>query len=90
MSNHSGSYMLNELTQEIISIGLLATATDEQKVKLTKKLWYLCHEYDCNWGEIIDKNLAEQLDVCCGCGVRGTPRNEQGYCTGPDGCASEA
>ena len=62
MSNHSGSYMLNSIVKTIVDLGLLENASDAQKEALTKKLWSLCWENDCNWGEIVGKDLSGWSD----------------------------
>ncbi len=80
MSNHSGSYLLNELLAEAVDLGLLDPISDQQRERLTKKLWSLCREYDCNWGEIIDIPLSEKLGVCRYCGELSTELDENGYC----------
>jgi len=80
MSNHSGSYMLNALMTEIVDLGMTASLTVEQHESLLKILWRLCREYDCNWGEIIDPNLAKSLGVCAYCGERNTELDEYGHC----------
>jgi len=44
MSNHSGSYLLNEILTEIFSLGLCDSLTDDKKERLVKKLRALCRE----------------------------------------------
>ena len=80
MSNHSGSYLLNKVLNEVANIELLDSLSEQQRERLIKKLWGLCWEYDCNWGEIIDIPLSEKLGVCRYCGELATELDENGYC----------
>lgn len=72
--------MLNTLMHEIVDIGMATSLTAAQRERLLKKLWHLCWEYDCNWGEIIDAKLAKSLSVCVSCGKLDTELDEHGYC----------
>ncbi len=80
MSNHTGSYILNEILREVIGLDMLAALSDQQVERLIRKIWELCWKYDCNWGEIIDESLAGHLGVCRSCGDRGMELNKDGYC----------
>lgn len=80
MSNHSGSSMLNDLLHELNDLGLLAHVSDEVKEKLIKKILSLCWKHDCNWGEIIDEELALLLSVCRYCNRIKPDIKKDGYC----------
>lgn len=80
MSNHSGGYILNELLHEINTLGLLTHISDESKEKLIMKLLKLCGGYDCNWGEIIDEELASLFSVCRYCRKTKPEIGKGGYC----------
>jgi hypothetical protein len=79
MSNHSGSYMLNALLNEILDLGMLAALSSEQKERLIKKLWEITWDYDRNCGEINDAKLAHEFGVCRCCGNLGTVLDDDGY-----------
>lgn len=72
--------MLNALLYEIVDIGMTTSLTTSDRERLVKKLWKLCFEYDCNWGEIIDEQLAKSLGVCGYCGKLDTELDDNGYC----------
>ncbi len=80
MSNHSGGYMLAELLSEFHQIGLFEAATSVQRTQIAKALWRLKWEYDCNWGEILNTEMAHLLKVCLHCGKTDTAINEQAVC----------
>jgi len=67
MSNHSGSYMLNEIVHGLVDIGVLKIMSAAQTKMLRKLLRRVHGEYDCNWNEIIDADLARLLKTCARC-----------------------
>jgi len=67
MSNHGGSYMLNEILHGLVDIGVLKDLSPEQKRSIRKLLWRVRGKHDCNWGEIIDVDLAVLLSTCTDC-----------------------
>ncbi len=80
MSNHSGSYMINELLHEINSTGLFSHLLDEARVKFIGKVIQIGRSYDCNLAEIIDEELACLLSVCRYCGKTKPEIGKGGYC----------
>jgi hypothetical protein len=81
MSNHSGGYMLNELLHGMHSLGLFANMQDDTRVNLVDKLLRTCFSHDCNWGEIIDEELAELFGVCRYCRRIRPDIKNLGYCS---------
>jgi hypothetical protein len=70
MSNHGGSHMLNALLHGLVEIGVLSDLSEELKTSVNKLFRSACWQYDCNWGEIIDNELAVLLGTCRRCGGR--------------------
>ena len=81
MSNHDGSYMLNEALRGLVEAGVLTGISVVQKRAVRDLLWHLTCSYDCNWGEIIDADLAMLLATCACC-ARGATRlsPDNGHC----------
>jgi hypothetical protein len=67
MSNHDGGAMLNQILHGLVDLGLLKEITAPQKRSLRKLLSSMTWDYDCNWGEIIDIDLAMLLSTCTNC-----------------------
>ncbi len=80
MSNHAGGHMLAALLFELKQIGLLEVATTEQRTRLAKVLWRIRWSYDCNWGEILDTEMALLLNVCIECGTTEAALDNQAVC----------
>jgi hypothetical protein len=81
MSNHDGGHLLNEFVNGLIKIGLLNGIDSERKVAVVDLLRKLCWRHDCNWGEIIDADLAKLLGTCMYCqGTNKEAINDDGYC----------
>jgi hypothetical protein len=88
MSNHDGGAMLNQILHGLVDSGLLKEITAPQKRSLRKLLSSMTWDYDCNWGEIIDIDLAMLLSTCADCrGYSAKICPENGYCRG---CNEEA
>jgi len=73
--------MLNAVLKEMVELGMVDGLSQQQRERLIKKLWNVCWNYDCNWGEIIDARLARQLGVCRSCGKLATELDEEGSCS---------
>ena len=87
MSNHDGGYLLNEFVNGLVGIGLLNGADAGRKAAVVDLLQKLCWRHDCNWGEIIDTDLANLLGTCRYCrGANKEPIDKDGYCSE---CAKE-
>jgi hypothetical protein len=81
VSNHSGSDMLNEFLHGLVKIGVLKEISSAQRRSIRQLLSHAVHQYDCNWGEVIDVDLAQLLKMCACC--RCTSRKvsaKYGYC----------
>jgi hypothetical protein len=78
MSNHSGSYMLNEVLYIVKDMGIFNTAGKEEFRKFALKLVELGYKYDCNKGEIL-LNIGKELGVCYCC-LKETDDLEDGLC----------
>jgi len=66
MSNHSGSYMLNEVLRKAKEMGVLEQIGKEKTIEFTLALVEIGGSYDCNDGEILD-GISEELGICYYC-----------------------
>ena len=66
MSNHSGSYLANELLTWFYDTGVTQNWDKKQRAALASKLWSICSDYDCNMGEILE-GLGDKLHICYYC-----------------------
>lgn len=66
MSNHSGSYMLNEMLQEMIEIGIFEKLNKKDSRALLKTVLSTGDQYDCNPGEILE-DIGEDFEICYCC-----------------------
>ncbi len=81
MSNHSGSYMLNEFLHSLLEMGMLTSMSATQKTSLYTLLRSTISNHDCNWDEVIDAELATVLETCAYCTCRSTAISaDNGYC----------
>jgi hypothetical protein len=88
MSNHVGGAMLNQILHGLVNLGLLKEITAPQKRSLGELLWSMTWDYDCNWDEVIDIDLAMLLSTCNHCGDHSAKIcPENGYCPG---CSEDA
>jgi hypothetical protein len=78
MSNHSGSYMLNEVLYIAKEMGIFNDVGKDEFRKFALELIKLGRKYDCNKGEIL-MNIGEELGVCYGC-LNDTEDIENGLC----------
>jgi hypothetical protein len=87
MSNHSGSYMLNEFLHRLAEMGILKDISAAQKRSICDFLLSTSNDYDCNWEEIVDVEIAVTLETCAYCSRASTAISaETGYC---DKCNQE-
>jgi len=79
MSNHDGSYLLNEVLLLLEREGVFRALGREKSRKLVitivKKA---ASEYDCNYGEILE-DIGERLKICQCC-LKKTVELEDGLC----------
>jgi hypothetical protein len=81
MSNHSGSYLLNGFIHGLLENGILKDISATQKSSICDLVRNAAYEYDCNWPEIIDVELAVFLDACACCRCETTEISaDSGYC----------
>jgi hypothetical protein len=81
MSNHSGGYMLNEFLHGLVDCDVLKSISATQKNSIRRLLRRAVSEYDCNWPEIVDVELAVLLAACSFCRCESTEINtDNGYC----------
>lgn len=67
MSNHSGSYLLNDCLRLFHREGVFTQLGRDRSRKLVLELINsACRQWDCNGGEILD-GLAEVFGICLGC-----------------------
>ncbi len=66
MSNHSGSYMLNEILKTLLSHSVFESLETEKTQSIVLALLKISNDYDCNPGEILE-DIGERLGVCYCC-----------------------
>jgi len=66
MSNHAGSYMLNEMLQLMEQRSVFEKIGREASQQLVLEIVKLSDRYDCNAGEILE-DLGERLAICSFC-----------------------
>lgn len=66
VSNHSGSYLINETLQILDNDKVFELLGKEKTLQLLLKIKSLGFEYDCNDGEILDE-IGEKLNICYTC-----------------------
>ena len=66
MSNHDGSYLLNEVLRLLEERGLFTQLGPETTQQLVRDIVRLSSRYDCNRGEILEE-IGERLGICYLC-----------------------
>ena len=67
MSNHSGSYMLNEILELMEQEQIFGWLGKEKTQSLVRNITNTaCRKYDCNSGEILE-NFTDRFELCYGC-----------------------
>ena len=66
MSNHSGSYMLNEVLKAADEYGLFGFLGKEKTASSVLEIIQIGYGYDCNPGEILE-NIGSRQCVCYYC-----------------------
>ncbi len=66
MSNHSGSYLINEVLQVINNHKVFELLGKEKTLQLLLKIRQVGDDYDCNSGEILEF-IGEKLGICYVC-----------------------
>ena len=79
MSNHDGSYMLNEVLILLEKRGFFSCMKPSETKKFIKSILKIGNEYDCNDGEILE-DIGESLGICYCC-VEFTKDLDDGVCS---------
>jgi hypothetical protein len=66
MSNHTGSYLLNEVLLSAKETGIFKAISQKKKVTFLKEVLRTGADYDCNPGEILE-NLGDDIGICYCC-----------------------
>ena len=66
MSNHSGSYMLNNVLMMLQRYSVFDMIGAKKTQELVLEILWMSHDYDCNAGEIL-YNIGESVGVCHYC-----------------------
>lgn len=78
MSNHSGSYMLNDVLYTAKKMGILEVIGEEKACEFALEMIEIGSRYDCNDGEILD-GIGEELGICYCC-LEKADNLENGLC----------
>jgi len=80
MSNHSGSYMLNEVIEKLDKYEVFQRLGKEKSQQLVIEIVRLARrQYDCNSGEILDGH-SELLHICYQCVQAAEVLDGEGVC----------
>lgn len=79
MSNHSGSYMLNEVLCTAKDMGIFEAIGEEKARKFALALIEIGEDYDCNNGEIFE-DIGKELGLCYCCLSEAEDINDNGLC----------
>jgi recombinational DNA repair protein RecR len=66
MSNHSGSYMLNEILKMLEKESIFEYLGKEKTQKIVFDIINMSYQYDCNPGEILE-DIGERVGICYYC-----------------------
>ena len=66
MSDHSASYLLNEVLRLLEQRGIFELLGKRQTQELVLEILRLSERYDCNPGEILDE-IGQRLGICSYC-----------------------
>lgn len=66
MSNHSGSYMLNDILKVLDKKSVFNFLGKEKTHALIIEILNISYQYDCNPGEILE-NIGPKIGVCYYC-----------------------
>ena len=66
MSNHSGSYTLNEILKMLEQEAVFEHLGKDSSQTVVQKILDISNYYDCNSGEILDE-IGERLGICYCC-----------------------
>ncbi|HIE29378.1 TPA: hypothetical protein EYP66_19075 [Candidatus Poribacteria bacterium] len=80
MSNHAGSYMLNDLLSKMVEFGYFKDMNEVENKKFLTMINKLIFYNDCNLGEVFDEKLAKVFNICRYCSKYRLDINDEGYC----------
>jgi|WetSurMetagenome_2_1015567.scaffolds.fasta_scaffold209565_2 hypothetical protein len=66
MSNHSGSYMLNDILCLLEKNGFFADNSRKKNIKIFDEIWNIGFNYDCNSGEVFEE-IGQRMGYCYCC-----------------------
>lgn len=66
MSNHSGSYMLNNVLHKIKDMGIFESIGKKKSHEFALEVIKIGRHYDCNNGEILE-SIGNELGICYCC-----------------------
>ena len=66
MSNHSGSYIINNILNVLDEFNIFKILGKEETLKLLNEIRSIGYDNDCNDGEILE-DIGEKLKVCYQC-----------------------
>jgi hypothetical protein len=79
MSNHTGSYMLNDILNLLNKEQVFRDLDQTKTQALIREIISIAtHEYDCNSGEILE-GLTDEFEICYGC-LNTSTNLENGLC----------
>jgi hypothetical protein len=78
LSNHSGSYLLNEVLDSFFDLKLNEEVGKEATVEFVKRLVKIGHSYDCNPGEVLE-GFDKIIHLCYSC-LKQSDDLEDGLC----------
>ena len=79
MSNHSGSYMLNEVLCTAKDMGIFDDIGKEKAQEFALRVIEIGDDYDCNNGEIFE-DIGKELGVCYCCLKKSDDISFSGLC----------
>ncbi len=80
MSNHSGSYMLNDVLCTAKDMNIFETIGREKARKFALEIIKISRQYDCNYGEILDNNVGQEVGICYCCLAETDDIDDDGLC----------
>ncbi len=78
MSNHSGSYLINEILYLMQKYNVFDSIGKEKTLSFLNEVKWIGYKHDCNNGEILE-GISDQLKVCYICWEYGNEMND-GIC----------
>lgn len=79
MSNHAGSYQLNDVLKLLHAYRFFDTLEKERILSFIKSIVEIGNAYDCNNGEILDE-IGKELGICYYCINFADEIDEGGVC----------